>query len=191
MPNPKIDRVKLNQMLREGKPQITIAQYFGVTEGAISKAKKELNIAVVKNTALETAHQIAQKELDVVDQLQTINKHSKEILEDLVAKIKKQKTETVDVKGQKDLRALALDTAAEIRQQLNFQMEIFKTLSDFKVMAEFQKEVIELIGNANKCPKCGEELFCAHCKAKIDLRSELINKLKEAKALRTSVQIRP
>ena len=52
MPKPKIDRVKLNQMLQRGTPQHEVAQYFGVTEGAISKAKKELNVAVVKNVAL-------------------------------------------------------------------------------------------------------------------------------------------
>lgn len=48
MPNPKIDRVKLNQMLKRGNLQKEIAQVFGVTESAISKAKKELNITVIK-----------------------------------------------------------------------------------------------------------------------------------------------
>ena len=48
MPKPKIDRVKLNQMVRNGKSQRAIAQVFGVTESAISKAKKELHITVIK-----------------------------------------------------------------------------------------------------------------------------------------------
>ena len=47
MPKPKIDKVKLSQMLKAGKTQREIAQVFGVTEGAISKAKKELNLAVL------------------------------------------------------------------------------------------------------------------------------------------------
>lgn len=191
MPKPKIDRVKLNQMLRDGKPQITIAQYFGVTEGAISKAKKELNIAVVKNTALETAHQIVQKELDVVDQLYKSNKRINEIAEDLMAKIRGEKTLTPDLRGNKDIRIILKEFEEERRKQLNFQMEIFKTLSDFKLISEFQKEVLDVVGNANKCPKCGEEIQCAKCGAKIDLREEIVSKLKEAKALRTSVQIRP
>ena len=38
----KIDKVKLSQMLRAGKAQREIAQVFGVTEGAVSKAKREL-----------------------------------------------------------------------------------------------------------------------------------------------------
>ena len=73
MPKPNIDRLKLNQMLRDGKPQNEIAQFFGVSEGVISKAKRELNIAVAKNTALEAAHQIVQKELDVVTQFYVSN----------------------------------------------------------------------------------------------------------------------
>ena len=73
MPNSKIDRVKLNQMLRAGKPQREIAQVFGVTESAISKAKKELHITVIKNVALESAHRVVDKNLDAIDQLQKIN----------------------------------------------------------------------------------------------------------------------
>ena len=49
MPKPKIDRVKLSQLLKQGKTQREVAQVFGVSEGAISKAKKELNISVVKS----------------------------------------------------------------------------------------------------------------------------------------------
>jgi hypothetical protein len=40
MGNGKIDKVKLNQMLRSGKTQRECAKVFGVTEGAISQAKK-------------------------------------------------------------------------------------------------------------------------------------------------------
>ena len=72
MPKPKIDRVKLSQLLKRGKTQREVAQVFGVTEGAISKAKKELNLAVVRNVALENAHRVVGKNLDTVDQLQKI-----------------------------------------------------------------------------------------------------------------------
>ena len=73
MPKPKIDRVKLDQMLRSGKSQKEVAQLFQVSEGAISKAKKELNIAVVRNVSLESAHKIVGRSLDSIGQLQTIN----------------------------------------------------------------------------------------------------------------------
>ena len=60
MPKPKIDRIKLSQYLKSGKTQREIAQVFGVTESAISKARKELNLNVVKNVALENAGRIVQ-----------------------------------------------------------------------------------------------------------------------------------
>ncbi len=40
----KIDKVKLNQMLQADKTQRECAKVFGVSEGAISQVKKELNI---------------------------------------------------------------------------------------------------------------------------------------------------
>ena len=46
---PKINKVKLNQLFNKGKTQKDIAIYFGVSEGAVSKAKKELTKGVVKN----------------------------------------------------------------------------------------------------------------------------------------------
>ena len=84
MPKPKIDRVKLSQLLKQGKTQREVAQVFGVSEGAISKAKKELNISVVKSVALESAHRVVDKNLDAVAQLQKINRDANEILDVLM-----------------------------------------------------------------------------------------------------------
>ena len=81
MPKPKIDRVKLNRMLSTGKTQREVAQVFGVTESAISKAKKELNIAVIKNVSLENAHKVVDKNLNAIDQLQKINAYANEMLD--------------------------------------------------------------------------------------------------------------
>ena len=81
MPSSRIDRVKLNQMLRSGKSQRKIAQVFGVTESAISKAKKELNVTVIKNVALENAHRVVNENLDTVAQLRRINEDANEILD--------------------------------------------------------------------------------------------------------------
>jgi Zn-dependent peptidase ImmA (M78 family) len=81
MPKPKIDRVKLDQMLGEGKLQREIAQYFGVTDGSISKAKNELKVVVVKNVALESAHKVVDKHLDTIGQLQKINENANELLD--------------------------------------------------------------------------------------------------------------
>jgi len=190
MPKPKIDRVKLNQMLRDGKPQSKIAQVFGVTEGAISKAKKELNVAVVKNVALESAHKVVDKHLDTIGQLQKINQSANELLDLLMRwnrgdeealQILESQVRKVKVRGReeevteykfKDPRELALKAMAEIRGQLNLQLDIFKTLYDVQAVAEFQKEVLTAIGEISS-----------------DVRDRIIQRLKEGRVLRQSVQI--
>jgi hypothetical protein len=85
MPKPKIDRVKLDQILRAGKAQKEVAQVFGVTEAANSKAKKELKIAAVKNVALENAPQVVANYLDSAAQLRRINRDAFEILDLVMA----------------------------------------------------------------------------------------------------------
>jgi uncharacterized protein YerC len=190
MPKPKIDRDKLNQMLRDGKPQSKIAQYFGVTEGAVSKAKKELNVAVVKSVTLEAAHKVVDKHLDTIGQLQKINESANELLDllmrwnrgdDEALQILEGQVRKIKVRGSekeveeyrfKDPRELALKAMQEIRGQLNLQLDIFKTLYDVQAVAEFQKEVLNAIGEVS-----------------LDVRDRIIQKLKESRALRQSVSI--
>ena len=190
MPSIKIDRVKLNQMLSAGKSQKEIAQVFGVTEGAVSKARKELNIAVVKNVSLERAHQVVEKNLNTVEQLQKINAHANEILDTLMRwsrgdkealQILESQVRKVKVKGSeeeiteyrlKDPRELALKAMAEIRGQLSLQLDIFKTLNDLQAVAEFQKEVLTIIGEVDA-----------------NVRDRIIQRLKEGRAIRQSVEI--
>lgn len=129
MPEAKIDKVKLSQMLRSGKTQRKIAQVFGVTEGAISKAKKELNLTVVRSVALENAHRVVDKSLNAVDQLYKINEGANKLLDELEEK--------------PDLK---LRVMAEIRNQLRLQLDIFQSLYDMKAVEEFQREVLTSIG---------------------------------------------
>lgn len=190
MPKPKIDRVKLNQMLRDGKPQSKIAQFFGVTEGAISKAKKELNVAVVKNVALESAHKVVAENLDSIAQLTKINQYANELLDLLMRwnrgdegalQILESQVRKVKVRGSeeeiteyrfKDPRELALKAMSEIRSQLALQLDIFKTLYDVEAVAQFQKEVLTAIGEVSH-----------------DVRDRIIQRLKERRTLRQSVSI--
>jgi predicted transcriptional regulator len=177
-------------MLTAGKSQKEIAQVFGVTEGAVSKARKELNIAVVKNVSLERAHQVVEKNLNTVEQLQKINAHANEILDTLMRwsrgdkealQILESQVRKVKVKGSeeeiteyrlKDPRELALKAMAEIRGQLSLQLDIFKTLNDLQAVAEFQKEVLTIIGEVDA-----------------NVRDRIIQRLKEGRAIRQSVEI--
>jgi hypothetical protein len=189
MSKPKIDKVKLNQLLRSGKTQRECSQVFGVTESAISKAKKELNINVVKNVALENAHRVVDKNLDAVDQLQKINTYANELL-DLCMRWQRGDKEAlqilegqvkyVRVNGQdepvkefkfKDPREIALRAMAEIRGQLKLQLEIFQCLYDLKAVQEFQEEVLTAIGEASP-----------------DVRNKIINRLNQRRALRRSIR---
>jgi predicted transcriptional regulator len=191
MGKPKIDRVKLSQMLRDGKPQKDIAESMGVSEAAISKAKKELNINVVKNVALENAHRVVDKSLNTVDQLERINKVANQLLDELTGE-----DQTIDrmvkaVEGslvyegdpinQKEYirrvilrvnqdKNTALKACGELRNQLKFQLEIFQTLYDMKAVQEFQQEVLTAIGEVNP-----------------DVRRRIIHRLQERSALRRAV----
>lgn len=190
MGNGKIDKLKLSKMLRSGKSGKACAKVFSVTEGAISQARKELNIAVVKSVALETAHHVVDQNLNAVDQLQKINNYANELLDLLMAwnrgdkkalqilehqvrKVKVGETEEeVREFKFKDPRELALKAMAEIRGQLSLQLEIFKTLYDLEAVADFQREVLTAIGEADK-----------------DVRDRIVQRLKEGKALRGSISI--
>ncbi len=160
MPKPKIDRVKLNQMLSSGKSQKKIAQFFDVTEGAISKAKKELSIAVVKNVSLENAHRVVDKNLNAVDQLQKINDQANKIINDL-----SESSDRAD-------RELILKACREVQNQLRLQLEIFQTLYDMKAVQSFQNEVLTAIGEVEP-----------------DVRNRIIQRLNEKHAIRRSITV--
>ena len=157
MGNGKIDKVKLSQLLRSGKSGKECAKFFSVTEGAISQARKELNISVVKTVVLESAHQVVEKNLNAVDQLLNINRKANTLLE---------------VAIQAKDHDTTLKAMREIRGQLELQLEIFKTLYDVQAVADFQREVLTAIGEVEP-----------------DVRNLIINRLKEGRALRQSVDI--
>jgi len=177
-------------MLRAGKSPKEVAEHFGVSQAAICKARKGLNVAVVKNVVLESAHKVVAEHLDTIWQLQKINQNANElldllmrwnrgdsealqILESQVRKVKVQgKEEEVKEYRFKDPRELALKAMQEIRGQLNLQLDIFKTLYDVQAVAEFQKEVLSAIGEVSP-----------------DVRDRIIKRLKEGRALRQSVSI--
>jgi Asp-tRNA(Asn)/Glu-tRNA(Gln) amidotransferase B subunit len=177
-------------MLREKVPQKEIAQFFGVTSGAITRARQELNINVIKTVALERAHEVAGKNLDAIAQLQKINDYANELLDLLMRwnrgdkealQILEGQVRKVKVRGQeeevteyrfKDPRELALKAMQEIRGQLVLQLDIFKTLYDVEAIAEFQKEVLNAIGEVSR-----------------DVRVAIIRRLKERRSLRGSISI--
>ena len=186
---PKIDFNVLNRLVTEGKSTTDIAKYFSCTPGAVSQAKKKLKISVVKNVVLESAHKVVDKNLDAIGQLQKINKAANQLLDELMGKEKVvQELATVVNKineGNPDVKEItklvkqiisdkytALQACKEIRGQLSLQLEIFKALHDAEAVAEFQQEVLSTIAEVS--PK---------------VRNDIIKRLKERRALRSSVSI--
>lgn len=189
MAKAKIDKMKLSRMLSDGKPQVDCARYFGVTKSAISKAAKELNIAVVKNVTLENAHRVVNRNLNTLDQLQKINDNANEmldllmrwnrgdeealqILECQVKKVRRRdgSEDEVTEYRMKDPRELALKAMAEIRAQLNLQLDIFKTLYDLRTVEEFQNVVLDAIGEVSR-----------------DTRKKIIDRLRQKRAVRSLI----
>jgi DNA-binding transcriptional regulator YiaG len=134
MNNGKIDKVKLSQMLRQGKSVTDCAKHFGVCKGRISQIRKELNIAVVRSIALEDAHRVVSKNLDAVAQLQKINNTANELLQTAID------AEDHDT---------ALRAMSEIRNQLKLQLDIFSMLYDVRAVQAFQTEVLEAIAEVS------------------------------------------
>ena len=192
MPKPKIDRIKLSQMLRAGKKQHEIAQFFKVSAGAISRAKRELNVSVIRNVSLENAARVVDKQLNAVDQLQRINQISNRLLDELVGEdrlidrmvgaVTRSLAHEGDPEQQREYirrvalqvsqdRNTALKACAEIRNQLRLQLEIFQMLYDLKASQEFQEEVLTAIGETSP-----------------EVRDAIIRRLTEKSALRRALR---
>ena len=130
IPN-KIDLKELKRLRITGMTQGELAQHFGCTQSAISRALKRIDVNVTHHVALEKAGEIANRHLNVVDQLSRINQKARAILDGA------------------DNPDTALKAAAEVRQQLKLQMEILRTLYDVQEAERFQRTVIEAIGTVS------------------------------------------
>ncbi len=191
MPRPKqkFDRVVMERLIREeGYTQKQCADHFKVSEASISKAVREVRLGTTTVANLEAGARVFKKQINTVDQMSKINEKANLILDGLMKEINDGGAVR---EKQKDLREIALKATAEIREQLKLQIEIMKTLHDVTAVAEFQKEVLNTIGEANKSPCCAEQVVCRGCSQKVDLRALIIEKLKQARALRSGVTFKP
>jgi hypothetical protein len=194
MPKKTISIVQLEKLVRQGNGVSQIAKKMGVTKGAISKKLKALNVAVTKDVSLHHAGDIVERKIDAIEQLQKINDYANElldllmrwnrgdevaiqVLESQVARKKVRvgdKEEFVQQYKFKDPRELAIKAMQEIRGQLNLQLDIFKTLYDMAAVAEFQKEVLEAIGNASP-----------------ELRDQIVRNLQKGRVVRSTLEFSP
>jgi AcrR family transcriptional regulator len=185
----KVSNIALEQLVRQGFGVSEIARKVGVSKGTVSKRLKALNVAITKDVTLHHAGEIVEMKLDAIGQLQKINDNANELLDLLMrwnrgdetalqvlesqvrkVKVRGSEEEVTDYKF-KDPRELALKAMAEIRGQLNLQLEIFKALYDMKAVAEFQKEVLEAIQDAAP-----------------EVRDAIVNNLQKGRAIRSTLE---
>jgi len=163
----KIDDQTLYHLLVEkGYNQRQAADHFGVTEAAISKRVKALQLNLSRHVGLERASDVAQHGLDVVNQLHRINRVISEELDWATTEARR---EGADRKG---LQSTLIELASEVRKQLGFQFEILRSLYDFRAAAEFQQEVLNVIGEVSP-----------------ETRQAIIQRLTERRALRSTLAL--
>ncbi len=185
----KLDPLVVHKMRKVGKTRKEIASELGVSEVAVWKCEKKLSQAITKDVVMEAGHRVVTSQLDTIGQLQKINEDANLILSGLMKQIKKGGH---SVEETRKLREVALKASQEIRGQLTLQLEIFKTLTDVTAIGEFQKEVITKIGESNTCPEChSEDIICKRCGTKVNVRARIVQGLKEGRALRAGVMIKP
>lgn len=164
----KIDKRILANLLRQGRSRTYCARRFGVSESTVGRAERELKAAAMKSALLENVAASADGHLDTIGQLRKINDYANELLDPAMSCARGGSAAL----RTKDPRALALDIMAEIRAQLKLQLELFRGLYDMQAVAEFQREVLDVVGEADK-----------------EIRDEIIRRLSEKSALRRAVGI--
>jgi len=189
MPKLIINDNKLLQLIdKEKLNQSQAAKVLGVSRQAVSKRLQEIRGKTTRVIAAKKVDQVVDRKIDAIDQLQKINSDANEILDLLMRwnrgdkaalQILKSQVRYVKVNGKeepvkeykiKDPRELALKAMAEIRNQLGLQIKIFQALYSLKEVEEFQKTVVEILGEVS--PKMRSE-FVRRLNAKKSVGSAL------------------
>jgi hypothetical protein len=142
MPEAKINFRKLDELLREGKTGVEAAQYFGVSPGAISKARKQLKSTVIRTVALERTTEVIDAHLDILGQAQKTNRIINNELDAAILDIEAARKQGKDPKSIQDI---IIRLAAEIRKQTETYISMAEAWRDFKEYEEFKAEILDLL----------------------------------------------
>jgi hypothetical protein len=185
----KLNDSKLLELVDLGWNLAEIARKHGISRQAVSKRLIELRGKTTKVVATKKVKEVVEKKLNALDQLYKINQDANEILdllmrwnrgdpealrvlESQVKRIRVGEGEELEVKEVKfkDPRELALRAMAEIRGQLTLQLEIYQTLFSLQAAEEFQKTVLEVIGEVD-----------------VKVRDEIVRRLNQRRSIRQAV----
>ena len=188
----KINLKELERLLNSGISQAEIARKMGVTPGAISLAKRDLERGIVKVATMEHGHELVTQHIDAGQTLSKLHHNISELLDEVSGedRITERFTDAVDAllsdRGKKKDRQrireavdairkdrdIRVKCSQEIRGQLSLQWEITKGMVDIREMAAFQRVVVEIIR-----------------KQRPEIARELVDALKADRALRESVNL--
>ena len=138
----KIDLNELDQLLKDDKSTSEIARHFGCTPGAVSQAKRKLNVAMAQSAATKEAPGLVEKKQTAMDRLL-----------DLAEKCEKQLAwieDTVTPSNNGDYRAWqdqVIKFAAETRKLFSAMAHIRTTIYQVEVVEKALVIMFEEISN--------------------------------------------
>ncbi len=155
----KVDHDVLIKLLVEcGMKQVACADFFDVSQAAVSKAKKRIDLAVSKDIALFSAPKMIDAKISLADQLEALGKQCRELLEMVHVVLHGDQNSQEYRNCQSKLRRLAgsnrdlggflIKLQAELRKQLEFVFKIQSEIYSLKKVEEFQSIVLEEIQRA-------------------------------------------
>ena len=165
MPKPKFSDQQLRDAHKKGLSTTEIARELGVSQPAVAKRLKKLRLNITKAVVgPKAAEKIVKKELNAIEQIKKINDKANEILDKLTQKSGDEEENNYE------REKVAQKYMQEIRGQLKLQLEMMESLHDMKAVHEFQKEVLDTIGEVAP-----------------DVRDRIIQNLIKKRAIRSAV----
>ena len=147
----KFSNMELEKLLNQGMGVRAIAKQLRVSPSAVSQRLKALRVAVSAHVAVRDGGRLAEQKYNAQEQLLSISRLINKELDFIQEKIKKEPE-----KERAKWQEAQLKHTAEIRQQIKLMLEIASTLYRVEEVANFQKIVIEEIGNES--PECRERI---------------------------------
>ena len=152
----KIDPVKLNELLSEGKKTKEIAEFFNCSPGAVSQAKRRLGVAVVKASATKRRDAATKAAPLIINNAED----AKRQLSNLINRCNDELTwiqDSVKQEANSDYRAwqeTAIKHVAEARKLISAMADIEYKLHHVGVVEKALLIMFEEIGNESKeCQK--------------------------------------
>jgi predicted transcriptional regulator len=188
---PKINDHKLLRLIdRQKMTQTKAAKELGVSRQAVSRRLQEIRGKTTRVIVAKKVEQVIDRKIDAMDQLIRINEYTNEILDLVMAwgrgddealqalesQIKNKKVRVGNEKigvpefKLKDPREIALKACGEIRNQIKLQVEIFQALYSLQEVEEFQKTIVEVLGEVS--PEMRDR-FVQKLKARPSVRAAL------------------